>query len=874
MDFAILPNEITRSIAKLDKADLRSETSTGWGATTGGMALTQRYHERLTEGVRLALLEGRRGKASDAILAPMLNGTLSPSVIALSALQTVLHSIGSQETLRDTLVRLGSNLADECWAAKLTKCSPQIARRIERAAKIKHAAVPLRYAKVRRAVDSIQSDEPRKKPRTDAQLADKALLENFKERIWSRKARTIAGGWLWNIVSSSLPEVFERVIVEGTTEYALTIADDAWAVVDQALLHAVDTHPVFWPETIAPKAWEAYTGGGAHDERVNGNVAVLRSNHKDTQSAVKHAIKTGQMQPALDALNSLQSVAYTVNREVLAVIQECEGYQLKVKGIVPQNLEVPEKPNAFAWEAMDEAQQRYAKLKRSAVKKANRGFIGDRILFATDMATAEDMSKSEAFYTAMNLDWRGRVYALSHFNFQREDRVRALFNFAEGLPIGEDGLWYLKVHTANCGDFNKVSKRPLQERVQWCNDNTQLITNIASAPLAHTEWMKADKPFLFLAACFELSKALAQGSSFITHLPLSFDGSCSGLQHLCAMTRAAEGSMVNLTPSLIPQDVYQRVADAVVLRLELDLTNAPDADAKDPEKAVKASKDTRAMAALFLDYFNTTGDRRKGAKRNVMTYSYSSRKFGMAAQQQEDMMEPLAREVLEGKRTEHPFEGYQHGPWSKDGQQQPSKAARYIAGHVFDAIEACIHKPAEAMKFLQGIAKTMAHEGKPVQWTTPVGIPWINRYHEKVLDSVSLYLNDKGIKERVRVLIATGSKREIDKDKSANGVAPNFVHALDAAHLLRVVNASNLEGIRSIATVHDSFGCLAPQARRFNAIIREQFALMYETHDVLSEILERATTDLSEANRDRLPPQPAQGPLDLKDILNADFAFA
>jgi len=31
-----------------------------------------------------------------------------------------------------------------------------------------------------------------------------------------------------------------------------------------------------------------------------------------------------------------------------------------------------------------------------------------------------------------------------------------------------------------------------------------------------------------------------------------------------------------------------------------------------------------------------------------------------------------------------------------------------------------------------------------------------------------------------------------------------------------------VEGIRQIATVHDSFGCLASQARRINQMIREQ----------------------------------------------------
>ena len=40
-----------------------------------------------------------------------------------------------------------------------------------------------------------------------------------------------------------------------------------------------------------------------------------------------------------------------------------------------------------------------------------------------------------------------------------------------------------------------------------------------------------------------------------------------------------------------------------------------------------------------------------------------------------------------------------------------------------------------------------------------------------------------------------GFKPGILKRKSMNAAAPNFVHALDASHLIRVVNAAASEGI-------------------------------------------------------------------------------
>jgi DNA-directed RNA polymerase len=76
------------------------------------------------------------------------------------------------------------------------------------------------------------------------------------------------------------------------------------------------------------------------------------------------------------------------------------------------------------------------------------------------------------------------------------------------------------------------------------------------------------------------------------------------------------------------------------------------------------------------------------------------------------------------------------------------------------------------------------------------------------------------------------------------------------------------------ALVHDSFGCHAAWAARFQGIIREQFVEMYETHDVLAEVYERAKCDLSEHNLRRLPDVVSRGPLNIREVLNAKYAFA
>ena len=87
-----------------------------------------------------------------------------------------------------------------------------------------------------------------------------------------------------------------------------------------------------------------------------------------------------------------------------------------------------------------------------------------------------------------------------------------------------------------------------------------------------------------------------------------------------------------------------------------------------------------------------------------------------------------------------------------------------------------------------------------------------------------------------------------------------------------LVNAAVAQGITSVATVHDSW--LTAQAERFRRIIREQFVKMYEDHDMLQEVLDWARKDLAENAKGLLGKPPKNGSLNVKEILEAEYAFA
>jgi DNA-directed RNA polymerase len=88
-------------------------------------------------------------------------------------------------------------------------------------------------------------------------------------------------------------------------------------------------------------------------------------------------------------------------------------------------------------------------------------------------------------------------------------------------------------------------------------------------------WRDADKPFAFVAACREYVAAKADPENFTTHLPVSFDHTCSGIQHLAMVMRDEKaGALVNVLDADRPQDIYLAVArklkDKITAAEEID----------------------------------------------------------------------------------------------------------------------------------------------------------------------------------------------------------------------------------------------------------------------------------------------------------------
>jgi DNA-directed RNA polymerase len=148
------------------------------------------------------------------------------------------------------------------------------------------------------------------------------------------------------------------------------------------------------------------------------------------------------------------------------------------------------------------------------------------------------------------------------------------------------------------------------------------------------------------------------------------------------------------------------------------------------------------------------------------------------------------------------------------------------------------------------------------------GFPFINMYHEP--NVIDIDLDSFGL----RSTIADGALPETKDVKILNAASPNFIHLLDATHLILTVLAANKEGI-DILPVHDSYSCLAPRAARLGKIIRAQMAMLHAADPL------RALRNANVDNPKDLP-LPKRGlpfqyflfsGFDPLDVQNAEYAF-
>ena len=751
---------------------------------------------------------------------------LDADILAYISLNQCFNHASIKNTFTQTLVAIGTRVELEVWSAGLREFDRHIGKLVTNQATSGHSSFEYRRRNALRAASKF----------------------GYQRDKWTRKKKVKCASVLLNAVlsHSDLFEIFETGSFKDTKRFVV-LTDVAYELVKDGNFDASFTEPMFSTMVCPPRPWVSTSTGCYLDPALNQTVPLVRQASKAQMKAIKHDFDqcaSGEVPKYIKALNILQSTPLQINKTVLETVVWCwEGS--KKFGSFPSSEELPkpEKLSDEVWASLTDNQKAAKRQDGRDWRQNVLDVKASQCIMQQTLATSKEMLGYDRFYLPWNFDFRGRLYPVSIFNYHRDDCVKAQFQFADGKPLGEYGAAWLMIHLANVGDFNKISKQPLQERVRWVEDNQAMIEKVGRYPKESFEiWKKADKPFQFIAACEAYCGYLDEGDSYVCHIAPSLDGTNSGTQHYAAILRSKkDGAMVNLTKSNEVQDIYKIVADAVTSRIKTEKSE---------------------FKKRWLDYKIS----RSVTKRNTMVYSYSSTPIGMSNQLQEDLMDKLQKDKMYGLIKDHPF---------GDSVSQ-KKHCNWLANINYEEIGKILSSVRDGMKFLQAAAHTLALENKSCRWRSPSGFPAVQNYTKWTKTKVRIYLYDREAKinKRSQVTVKGPEPTKTDSRKAKSSIAANWIHSCDAAHMVNTILLSYEHGLRDFMVIHDSFATTACNTIDLFQIVREAFVIQYTGECPLESFLEGVRQQLNDPTDARLLEVPPKGDLDIYEVLESDYCFS
>lgn len=671
--------------------------------------------------------------------------------------------------------------------------------------------------------------------------------ENYTKTRWSAKDRTIIGGLFCSLAVQVCDEIEETQVYTSRNQYAkgIQVKPEVRERIEQMHSDLAILSPVYLPMIVPPKDWTTMWDGGYLL-----NSDEFSCTHPIIKESLSRELKRTSVETFglhLEAINHLQQTRWTGNEFIRQVCKDIDINDAAVGSIIgtkPKELPDQEKVD---WNDPEQKQEYCAEAR--PIHDYNRRTVGKRTLFYQLRSLSKRFTdKYDQFYFAWQMDFRGRFYPrFCGFDPQGDKLNKAYLRFAEGVPLGPDGYEQLTLHLANSLGYDKLS---LDDRLVSARSREEDLRRWVADPLRETEWTDEDGPYL-LAVAEEWLRATDSGDpeSFVSHMPCAIDGKCNGLQHLSALARDPVGAeAVCLVPSDQPKDIYMLVKhkvdeyiDNVIRRANLDQIKPilPEKIEKGQQKTLSVKeRELRLRQREFYSARNWKGKvERKTVKRGAMTWAYGVTPQGI-------MDQLIADGFLDNIEGSLPVN------------------AMFMRDAIYWAVNNVVTSARSVMEWLQEVASIAFDNGKAVRWTNPAGMLVTQEYLR------SDYTLVHTVTGRFR-FYQHKKNAEMVKSKQVNGIAPNFVHSIDAAHMANVVLRLKQEGIQDMHMIHDSFGVHARHVPLLHRIVREEFVKIHE-RNLLQEFKEEVERDLGVD----LPDYPEQGDFDVKQVLDSKYAFS
>jgi DNA-directed RNA polymerase len=601
------------------------------------------------------------------------------------------------------------------------------------------------------------------------------------------KQRLVIGNCLVQLFKSSTG-LIEFILLRSPNfrmKTHVVLAEEAKQWVEKMDEHCEIMNPVRYPMVASPDEWQPfqlYSGGYKLPQN---KLPLIKSHHR-----LHHSVpRNNPMRTAIEAVNGLQKVPWKVNTQVLEVVDKYFSEKRSINDILPFHglLDLPPKPHDME---TNENARKYWRRQANNVYRSNYENKTRFFLIAKTIHIARLLKGHEKLWFPMQLDFRGRMYYSTEcLHPQGSDLARSLLTFGEAKPLKteEDFNWFL-INGANKFGMDKES---FEVRLQWVDENFESIRRSAEDPYSETWWTSADKPWQFLAWCFEYWRFHTRTTEeFETNLPCGIDSTNNGLQILSLLSRdktvAVLTNVLNPSKKAGPNDIYRTVLNRVISRLQ--------------ETNDDLSKKLLQSGLV----------RRSVIKVPVMAMPYGIKPQG----------------TLEAIDSEFKRISFNEPKTYDILPDSLRRSAALLLGNVIrEVMGDLLHGPKQVMEWLKETTKKVSSQNVFVQWLTPSGFRVVCAYPKTEIQSFNFSVERKMVNRS----FMTEDDSKVSSRTTINSICANFVHSLDASVAHIVAQKASQLGI-SLGVIHDCYATHPSDVQVIISLVRDTYADMFSSN--------------------------------------------
>lgn len=791
------------------------------------VVLTKEVARIKTEAETMLMMEGKRSYPVEQTLeqniAPFLQ-LISPGKMALITVLELMRMQGSSRSAQDmkttrALITIGHALEQEHYADILRK-NPQIVNNAHHASQIvrsKGTTNVLQRREAKRWLE--QQDAPLPYEQWTQSIRARMgsfLVGHFLECAKITRRAVDRDGEVWE---EEHPAVYATYnYVQGKKLGVIKVNDAVAERLDKGSVGST-LHPRFLPMLVKPRLWLGHDSGGYLTHKNS----MMRFKDSAEQSLyLRKASENQSLETVGAGLDVLGETPWIINEEVFKVMTEIWNSGEDVADMPPlvddSYGQIPRPDN---YETDLKARSEYLRASKQAQMERTAIYsLRCDTNYKLEIARAY---LGERFYFPHNVDFRGRAYPIPpHLNHIGNDLCRGLLLFADTKPLGKPGLRWLRIHLANVFGYDKAS---FDERETFAKEHYSDIEDSVKNPLKGKRWwLQADDPWQCLATCHELYNALNHPEgpeSFPSRLPVHQDGTCNGLQHYAALGGDLDGAkQVNLASGERPSDVYTAVADLVIADIEAE-SQKPNGDyraallkGKITRKVVKQTVMTTVYGVTFI-----------GAKNQVL--KQLTARGDIPSEELWGVASFLAKRIL--KSVGDLFSGAEKiQTWLVESAKLIAKSippervehALSPEGYESTSTASGSKKGADKVDNAKVRASRLAREQMTsVIWTSPLGLPVVQPYRKNKKRQISTAMQTVFLSDPLQT-------SEVAPGKQASAFPPNFIHSLDATHMILTALECRDAGL-TFASVHDSYWTHACDVETMSELIRDTFVRLH-----------------------------------------------